>query len=173
MTATVGDFYESYTPFTIWNRNNLDLVYVPEQVGRWDDIQKYESFFNHEPDWPFRGLKIGTALDWPDSRLLESFKVSTFANMINNAFNDAAQNSSYYGTATDLFTGWVWGAEAELKSKKRYLGETSWQATFDDYLVVLDNPWGTQDPTLPPTLVYSSIAPSTCCLLYTSDAADD
>ncbi|HXL72317.1 MAG TPA: hypothetical protein VN963_01720, partial [bacterium] len=138
---------------------------MPEAVGRWDEIQKYESFFDHEPDWPLRGLKIGTAIDWPDSRLLESFKVSTFANIIDNAFNDATQNTTYYGTVTDQFTGWVWGAEAELKSKKLYLGETSWQATFDDYLVVLDDPWGTQDPSNS-VYSYSSTEPSTWAHQY-------
>jgi hypothetical protein len=146
MTATVGDFYQSYTPFTIWNRNNLDLVYVPEAVGRWDDIQKYESFFNQEPDWPLRGLRVATAIEWPNSRVLDSLKVSTFANMINNAFNDATKNSWYYGPGTNQFSGWVFGGEGELKSKKFYLGETSWQITLNDYAVILDNPWGTQEP---------------------------
>ena len=97
--------------------------------------------------------------------MLESFKVSTFANIIDNAFNDATQNTTYYGTVTDQFTGWVWGAEAELKSKKLYLGETSWQATFDDYLVVLDDPWGTQDPSNS-VYSYSSTEPSTWAHQY-------
>src|SRR5665213_3666149 len=166
MTATVGDFYESYTPFTLWNRNNLDLVYVPQQVGRWDEVQKYESLFDHEPDWPLRGLRIGTALDWPDSKLLDSFKVSTFANMINNSFNDVAKGSLYYDTTLDQFTGWVWGAQAELKSKKMYMGETSWQATFDDYLVVLDNPWDTQDEGPNSPYSYSSTNPDTWAHQY-------
>jgi hypothetical protein len=169
MTATVGDFYESYTPFTIWNRNNLDLVYVPEAVGRWDDIQKYESFFNQEPDWPFRGLRIGTQIDWPNSRVLGSFKVSTFANIIDNAFDDATKNVTYYGYGTAYqYTGWTLGAEAELKSKKFYLGETSWQIALDDYLVVLEDQWGTQEPvtTPPQSGSYSATNPATWAHQY-------
>jgi len=162
MTATVGDFYQSYTPFTIWNRNNLDLVYVPAAVGRWDDIQKYESFFNQEPDWPFRGLRIETQIDWPNSRVLDSLQVSTFANMIDNAFNDTTKNSWYYGSGTDQFSGWIFGAEGELKLKKFYLGETSWQIALNDYVVILDNPWGTQEPGT----VYSPTLPSTWAHQY-------
>ncbi len=162
MTATIGDFYESYSPFTIWNRNNLDLVYVPEAVGRWDDIQKYESYFDHEPDWPFRGLRIGTQIEWPNSRVLDTFKISTFANIINNAFNDTTKNVTYYGPSIELYTGWAFGAEAELKSKKFYLGETSWQIALDDYLVVLDDPWGTQEPGSP----YSATQPATWAHQY-------
>ncbi len=165
MTATIGDFYESYSPFTIWNRNNLDLIYMPEAVGRWDEIQKYESFFDHEPDWPFRGLRIGTQIDWPTSRVLGSFKVSTFADIINNAFDDATQNVTYYGNTVDQFTGWIFGAEGELKSKKFYVGESSWQIALDDYLVVLDDPWGTQDPSAA-AYTYSAGQPSTWAHQY-------
>ena len=55
MSASVGDFYEAYTPFTLWNRNNLDLYYKPEMVVRIDDTRKYEGFLNQEPGLAFQG----------------------------------------------------------------------------------------------------------------------
>ncbi len=148
MTATVGDFFESYTPFTIWNRNNLDLFYKPEPMARWDDEYKYESFFNNEPDWPFRGLRIGTALGWPDSDLLDQFKVSGFGHMIRDGFNDGPNGGTQFPTnenpqiqstfLTNAFTDFIFGGESELKLRKWFLGDTSWQFSAQAYGVILD-----------------------------------
>ncbi len=142
MSAKVGDFYEAYTPFTIWNRNDLDLYYVPEMMARGDETLKYESFFDQEPAWPFRGLEIGTALGWPDSDLLQSFQVSGFANMINNSFSEAEK----WYIDPDDFSGWIFAGQADLKSKKWYVDDTSWQLDLEEYEVYIWEPLDSEEP---------------------------
>ncbi len=159
MTMDLGDFYESYTPLTMWNRNNLDLFYKPEPIARSDDEYKYESFFNHEPDWPFRGVRLGTSLGWPDSNVLDSIKVSAFVHMISNGFNDWPNNgwlnSANTGTLTNantayqtnFFTDFIYAGKADIELKKLYMGDLSFQLSAKGYLVILDelwNPYGQQ-----------------------------
>jgi hypothetical protein len=138
MTMNIGDFMEAYTPFTLWNRDNLDLYYKPEPLDRWDDEAKYESFFNQEPDWPFRGIRMGTALGWPDSDLVDQFKVSVFGDMIRNGIQDSwwlfpSNASTFSNDYPDL----ILGGTSELKSKKWYTDDVSWQFTMDIYGVSL------------------------------------
>jgi hypothetical protein len=145
LSATLGDFDEAYTPLTLWNRDNLDLRYKPEMIAREDDTLKYESFFNNEPDWPFRGARASTALLWPDSDLLDRFKISVMADMIANGFNDTTGQAFYLGP--DNFTDFIFGANSELKSKRWYLGgDTSIQLAMDAYAVILAEPLGTNQP---------------------------
>ncbi len=147
-SATVGDFEESYTPLTLWNRNNLDLRYMPEMYKRADDTYKYENYLNQEPDWPFRGARIGTALLWPDSELMDQFKVSLMADMIRNGFDDNNKTGVFYGF--DNYTGWVVGTNGEIKLKRCYLGGgTSLQLTLDAYGLLLDDPLNTNKPGAP------------------------
>jgi hypothetical protein len=160
MVATVGDFYEAYTPLTLWNRDNLDLRYMPEMWARMDDTAKYESFLNQEPNWPFRGLRMGTELMWPDSRVLEDFKVSVFTDMIRNGFNDYNKNSLYFGP--NLYTDWIFAGTASLKSKKWYAGNTSVQLSVDAYGVILDEPLDSTQPNSP----YNHFDPSTWAHQY-------
>jgi hypothetical protein len=145
MSSTVGDFYEAYTPLTLWNRNNLDLFYKPEMVERFDDDTKHETFLNHEPDWPFRGLRVGTAIGWPDSTLLEQFKLSLFAHMIHNPFPDGA--GWYVGP--NIFTDYILGGNTQLKFAKWYVGGASVQLTTDAYGIILDEPIDTELPGSP------------------------
>src|SRR5579871_980466 len=95
-SARLGDFDESYTPLMLWNRNSLDLAYKPEMWARQDNYQKYESFLNNEPNWPLRGLKLGTDLMWPDSQVVNELKGSFFAHMIRNGFFDSGLNGGWY-----------------------------------------------------------------------------
>jgi hypothetical protein len=145
VSVTLGDFDESYTPLTLWNRDNLDLRYKPEMIAREDDTLKYESFFNNEPDWPFRGARASTAVLWPDSDLLDRFKISVMADMIANGFNDTTGEAFYLGP--DNFTDFIFGADSELKSKRWYMGgDTSIQLAMDAYAVILAEPLGTNQP---------------------------
>ena len=144
MSATLGDFDEAYTPLTLWNRDNLDLEYMPEMIAREDDTLKYESFLNDEPKWPFRGARVGTALMWPDSDLLDRFSVNGMVSLIRNGFNDTSGQAFYFGPSD--FSDFIFGASTELKSKRWYLGGASVQLTLDGYAVVLAQPLGTNTP---------------------------
>ena len=143
MTLNIGDFEESYTPFTLWNRNNLDLAYKPEPIARMDAEQKYESFFDNEPAWPFRGVRLGTALGWPEFSIVDRFSVSGFAHMIRAGFNDYSGggwlfNSNNSAQQINFYPDFIFGGQAELKSKKIYAGDLSLQASVKAYGVILD-----------------------------------
>ncbi|MGH7738978.1 MAG: hypothetical protein ACREL1_02420 [bacterium] len=145
LSATLGDFDESYTPLTLWNRDNLDLRYKPEMIAREDDTLKYESFLNHEPDWPFRGARVGTELLWPNSQVLDRLQISVMADMIRNGFNDTSGQAFYYGPSD--FTDVIFGGKGKLQSKRWYMGGgTSFQATLNAYAVILAQPLGTDTP---------------------------
>ncbi|HJT23137.1 MAG TPA: hypothetical protein VJ873_01070, partial [bacterium] len=155
-SMTLGDFEEAYTPLTLWNRNNLDLKYFPEMYRRYDDEAKYETLINHEPYWPFRGVRIGTDVGWKDSDVLEEFKVSLMTDMIRNGFKDTAQGGGYWGP--NLFTDWILGGKGELKSKRWFLGgDVSLQLSLDAYGIILTEPLNTQIPGSP----YAQFNPST------------
>lgn len=155
-SATLGDFYEAYTPLTLWNRNDLDLRYMPEMYQRHDDESKYETYLNNEPYWPFRGIHVGTDIGWKDSDVLQEFKVSAMAHMIRNGFNDTATGGTYYGS--QLFTDWILGGNGELKSKRWFLGgNVSVQLGLDAYGVILTEPLNTDLPGSP----YRPFDPST------------
>jgi hypothetical protein len=145
LSATFGDFEESYTPLTLWNRDNLNLMYKPEMWARQDEIQKYESYLDHEPDWPFRGMRLGTNILWPDSDLLDRLKLSTFIDMIRNGFDESGNFGGWY-FSPDQFTSWLWGANASVKSRKGYAVGASWQAQVDAYGLILDEPLYTNTP---------------------------
>jgi hypothetical protein len=107
-------------------------------IAREDDFQKYESFLNNEPNWPFRGIKIGTDILWPDSQFIDRFSIGGMANMIRSGFNDNSSGGSYFGPGD--FTDWIFGAKAEIKLKRWYLGGASLQLGLDAYGVMLDEP---------------------------------
>ncbi len=157
-SAKIGDFDESYTPLTLWNRDTLDLAYKPEMWARWDDLTKYESFLNNEPNWPLRGLKIGSNVMWPDSPVLDELKGSVFVHIIRNGFDD---NGGWY-LGPNEFTDLVFGGTAELKSQKWYLGGMSAQATVDTYGLLYDEPMETEQPGSP----YGMFTPSTWAHQY-------
>jgi hypothetical protein len=138
LSAAIGDFDEAYTPFMLWNRNNLDLNYKPEMMARADDIYKFEAFYNHEPYWPFRGLRLETALGWPNSDLLDLWKTSAFVHMIQNGF--VLNGGNYASPYTSNFTDWIFAGHTEIKSKRWYTGFTSWQAYLDGYGIIMDEP---------------------------------
>ena len=143
LSATVGDFDEAYTPLILWNRNTLDLRWTPEMWARQDDYYKYESFLNHEPNWPFRGLKLGESLMWPDSDLVQSLKASAFVDMIHEGFVD---NGGFY-VGPDQYTSWLIGGMAALKSPKWWAGSMPWQASLEFYGLILDEPLNSVQPT--------------------------
>lgn len=143
-SADLGDFDEAYTPFTLWNRDTLDLKYVPEMIAREDDTAKYESFLNNEPEWPFRGVRIGTKLLWPNSDVLDEFHVSTFADMIHN-------NAADYGVfiTPPQYIDWLFGGTAGIKSKKWKWDGTTWQADIETYGIIMDQPLDTTPGVAP------------------------
>jgi hypothetical protein len=169
-TATLGDFDESYTPLTLWNRDNLDLRWVPEMIAREDDTLKYESFMNNEPNWPFRGLRLGTEVAWPESTWLDHFTLSLMADMLRNGYNDLASGGSYIGTG--FFTDWLFAGKGQLATKRLYLGGGSnLKLAFDAYGLWLVEPFnilngvtytGTETPGSP----YSSVGASTWAHQY-------
>lgn len=157
-SAQVGDFDEAYTPLMLWNRDSLDLAYKPEMWARQDDIEKYESFLNDEPNWPLRGLRIGSDVMWPDSGFLQELSGSVFVHMIRNGFND---NGGWY-IGPNIFTDLVFGGKAEAKSPKWYLGGMTVQAAVDGYGLIYDEPIGTEPPGSP----YGAFNPSTWAHQY-------
>jgi hypothetical protein len=146
---------------TMWNRDNLDLRYKPEMIAREDDFEKYESFLNNEPNWPFRGVKIGTDILWPDSDFIDRFKIGGMANMIRSGFNDNSSGGTYFGPGD--FTDWIFAANTEIKLKRWYLGGLSLQFALDAYGVMLDEPLYSELPGSP----YSPANPNTWAHQYT------
>ena len=157
LSSTFGNFEEAYTPFTLWNRNSLDLRYKPDTWARQDDLQKYESFLNHEPYWPLAGVKVGTAVAWPNSDLVEKLKLSGFAHMITNGLVDSGWLSG-----PNLYTDWLLGGTVGVKSQKWYSGTTSFQASLDTYGLILDEALGTDTPGAS----YNPLSPSTWAHQY-------
>ncbi len=147
-TATLGDFNESYTPLTMWNRDNLDLRWVPEMMAREDDTLKYESFLNDEPNWPFRGLRLGTEVAWPDSTWFDHFDISLMADMIRNGFNDLASGGTYFGPG--FFTDWLFAGQGKLATKRLFIGgNTNLKFSLDTYGVLLWEPLESEQPGSP------------------------
>lgn len=157
LSAQIGDFDESYTPLTLWNRNNLDLAYKPEMTKRFDDEYKYESFLNNEPNWPLRGLRVGTDVIWPDQKIVREIQGQVFADMIRNGFND---NGGWY-IGTNAFTDWVLGAKAKLSSQTWYWAGLSIQSNLEGYGLFYDEPLDTAQP-----VVYSQFSPSSWAHQY-------
>jgi hypothetical protein len=169
-TATLGDFDESYTPLTLWNRDNLDLRYVPEMIAREDDTLKYESFLNDEPNWPFRGMRLGTEVAWPDSTWFDHFNLSLMADMLRNGYNDLASGGNYFGPG--FFTDWLFAGKGQFATKQLFLGGgSSLKLTFDAYGLLLVEPFnivngnaytGAEQPGSP----YSPVGDSTWAHQY-------
>lgn len=164
MSAQVGDFWESYTPLTLWSRDDRDLGFVPEYWDRHDEMFfRYEREFDHGPAWPFRGLRLSTALMWPDAGVLEEVHASIFAHMIRNGFDDGGSSGGWYFGA-NIFTDWVWSGKVGLRTQKAYLGGTSVQFALDAYGSILDEPL---DTTLPGSS-YLQFNPATWAQQYLS-----
>ncbi len=141
MSATFGDFYEAYTPLTLWNRNNLDIFYKPEPVQRWDDTRKYDNYYNNEPYLPLRGVRVGTALGWPDSEVIDRFQFSAFVHLLNLVTGTQVKGTASVigaSTASPAFTEFLAGGQAEVKTKKLWTDDISWQMAVDGYAIVLD-----------------------------------
>ncbi len=149
-SATFGDFDESYTPLTLWNRNNLDLRWVPEMMAREDDTLKYESFMNNEPNWPFRGLRLGTEIAWPDSTWFDHFNLSLMGDILRNGYNDLSSGGNYFGPG--FFTDYLFAGKTQLATKRLFLGgNSSLKFSFDAYGLLLWEPISSQMPGSPYT----------------------
>jgi hypothetical protein len=147
MSTTLGDFDLSWTPFTLWNRDcDNDYLYTPGVLERWNRYEKSPYFVNNPPDWPLRGVRIGTAVMWPNSSVLDSFKVEAFAHMLRTGYSS--------GYVAFRYTGWMFGAMSEIKAKK-YL-------TLDAYGLMLDEPLDSDDPAA----VYKTYGSSTWAQRY-------
>ena len=144
-SATFGDFKESYSPLVLWNRNALDLRYAPDAWTLRDQRIKYESFLDGEPSLPFRGLRLGTALMWPQSKWFESFKASGFVHMVKNGFDDDITGSGWF-FGPNKYTDMVYAGRLALRSPKWRLGNRSLQAGLETQGVLMDEPLGTDTP---------------------------
>jgi hypothetical protein len=143
-SMSVGDFEEAYTPLTLWNRNTLDLQFAPDMIARQDKTAKYEGYLDREPAWPFRGVKIGTELMWPDSKILDGVSASAFAHMIRNGFDDSTSGGWYLGS--HQWSEWVFAGTVGVKSAKWWLGEKYLQASVNGYGTLLNQMLGTDTP---------------------------
>jgi hypothetical protein len=138
----LGDFYESYSPLTLWNRNSLDLKFKPEMWARQDEYLKYESLLQRSPEWPLRGVRAGANLEFPHSDVLDRWNTSVFAHMIRNGFDDNA--GSYFGSSN--FTDWVFAGRTSFKFKKGYIGGLVERFSLDAFGIILDQPLYTNAP---------------------------
>jgi hypothetical protein len=141
MSMDIGDFYQAYTPLTLWNRDDLDLEYKPETLNRIDEYPKSLVYLNHEPEYPLRGLKVGTRIFWPQSPAVKSFNISVFADMVNNNYQIGG---TYVGTT---FNNWIFGGKGVLSFRK-YL-------TISGYAVLYDVPFNSN-----PTVTYNPNVPT-------------
>ncbi len=130
ISGTLGDFDESYTPLTLWNRSYVDLQYAPEMVSRWSRYEQYESCLDRPFFLPFRGLKAGTAVMWKNSKTLNEWNVSTFAHMVRSGYNK--------GFLPQYYSGWIFGAQSGLQAFKVF--------RLDAHGVMIDEPLNTDDP---------------------------
>ena len=129
--STLGDFEESYTPLTLWNRRFADLRFYPDLLDRNVRYRNYEGFLDHDGYLPFRGVRVGTAVMWPKSDVLDSLKVSTFAHMVNSGFVNGAFLPHNY-------TGWIFGGRTAFEAREYF--------SVDAQGVMLDEPMDTDDP---------------------------
>jgi hypothetical protein len=147
MSVTFGDFDLSWTPFTVWSRDcDNDFMYTPGYFERQDQYVRYPNYINNPPDMPFRGVKVGTSVMWPDSDILDSFKVGAFAHMLRSGYAS--------GYAPFRYSGWILGAMSEIKTKKYF--------TLGAYGLLFDEPLDTDDPSA----VYLSSNASTWARQY-------
>jgi len=146
ISATLGDFNLSWTPLTLWNRDSRDLLYKPEVIARWDDYVKYPLFMDHSPDLPFRGVRLSTEVEWPGSKVMDSFKVETFAHMIGTGFNN--------GYFAHHYSAWLFGAMSEMKATK--------YASLGAYGLLYDEPLNTDLSTA----IYKPLDPTTWAQRY-------
>lgn len=148
MEANFGDFDLAWTPFTLWNRNcDLDYEYVPGVLRRQDQYKKDPYYIQDSPKWPLRGLRVASTVMWPNSPVLDSFKVESFVHMLRSGYAG--------GYVAFRYTGWLVGARSEIKAKK-YL-------SVGAYGLMLDEPLNTDDPTA----VYKPYDASTWAQRYT------
>lgn len=141
----MGDFEESYTPLVMWNRDNLDLAFAPEMMARRDRQMKYESLLDHAPNWPFRGVKIGTKAMWDDPKIVESVSASAMAHMIRNGFDEGANSTKWY-FGPHQWMEWIFAGQFGVRSAKIWWGEKYLRLSVDGYGTLLNQLRGTDTP---------------------------
>src|SRR5258708_38182223 len=87
------------------------------------------------------GIRVGTAIGWPDSEILDRLKISAFTHLV--ALVNATQispNVIIIGgvNASAAFDKFIFGGQAEMKTKKLWMEDISWQMSVDGYEVILD-----------------------------------
>ena len=85
-SITVGDFYKSYTPLTLWN-NDTPVYTLIEPTSFYRVRKDVEEivFMDHEPDFRMKGLQASTSVAWPDSQVLSLFKLHTMVGSLRDA----------------------------------------------------------------------------------------
>ncbi len=82
-TITGGDFYKSYTPFTLWNANTPVYTLIePTSFNRVRNDQEDLLYLNHGTDWKLRGFHGAVGQAWGTSWDLSSYNVDTMVGVM-------------------------------------------------------------------------------------------
>ena len=97
-TITVGDFYKSYTPLTLWNNNVPVYTFIePTSFERNRKAVEDLVYMDHEPDWHLRGFQASTEAAWPDNVFLSYFKLHMMGGELKSATQ--ASFSNYFAAS--------------------------------------------------------------------------
>ena len=101
-TVTVGDFYKSYTPLTLWNNETpLYTLIEPTSFHRARKDVEELVFMDHEPDYRMKGLQASTSVAWPNSDILSLFKLHAMVGSLKDA-SSFTFGSYYAGSQSSL-----------------------------------------------------------------------
>ena len=97
-TITVGDFYKSYTPLTLWNNDVPVYTFIePTSFQRNRKAVEDLVYMDHEPDWHLRGFQASSSMAWPDNVFLSYFKLHMMAGELKSATQ--ASFSNYFAAS--------------------------------------------------------------------------
>ncbi len=85
-TLTAGDFFQHYTPLTLWN-NGIPVYTLIEPLSYYrnrKDVEELESL-DHEPDWRLRGFQVSTEMGWPGDPFLSTLDFQAMAGPVKQA----------------------------------------------------------------------------------------
>lgn len=133
-SLTVGDFWRSYTPLTLWN--NDVPVYTLLEPTSFQRIRKglEEQFFlDHGNDWRLRGLDASTSQSWDGTAPLHSARIQVMGGLLQTA--SSTQCTQEYG-----------GTQARLGFFDDALGLTASGLVLQDDPATTTMPYLASDP---------------------------
>src|SRR5581483_8798431 len=85
-TLTAGDFFQHYTPLTLWNYEVpvYTLVEPTSYYRNRKDVEEL-AYMDHGPNYRLRGFQASTGMAWPDDAVLGMLKAQLMAGPIKNA----------------------------------------------------------------------------------------